>query len=92
MNATLKILAPAAVALFAFNAHAADRISTGGETYRGFAVAADKVDASNEVAANERVNTGGATYVGLKDQPRIFVNPERQPWLSERQLDNLYIG
>ena len=92
MNSIVKFLAPAAVALVAFNAQAADRISTGGEAYRGYEVAADKVDPSREVAATERVKTGGETYFGQTNQPMVFASPDRTPRLSERQLDNLYIG
>ncbi|MCL4746083.1 MAG: hypothetical protein KJZ83_11790 [Burkholderiaceae bacterium] len=91
MNTIAKFLAPAAVALLAFNAQAAETISTGGETYRGLAVAADKVDMSKEVASNERVRTGGATYFGLKNQPQIFVSPSMQQ-LNDRELDRLYLG
>ncbi len=91
MNTIAKFVAPAALALFAFGAHAADTVSTGGETYRGFAVAADEVDMSKEVAANEQVRTGGATYSGLKGQPKIFSSPSmQQP--SDRELDRLYLG
>lgn len=92
MKTMIKFLAPAAVALFALNAQAAGQISTGGETYRGFEVAGDKVDPSQEVAATERVSTGGATYFGQTNELKVFTNPDRKSWLSERQLDALYIG
>ena len=92
MKTMIKFLAPAAVALFAFNAQAADQISTGGEAYRGYEVAGDKVDASQEVAATERVNTGGATYFGQTNELKVIANPDRKSWLSERQLEVLYIG
>ncbi len=91
MNTLTKILAPAAVALFAFNAQAAE-ISTGGETYKGQEVIAAASSMSSEVARDERVNTGGETYSGVVNPKHFFSSPTRNAGFDQRSLERLYLG
>ncbi len=92
MNTLTKILAPAAVALFAFNAQAADFVSTGGETYKGQEMIATMSSKSSEVALDEHVNTGGEAYVGVANQQHFFVSPSMNAGFDQRSLERLYLG
>lgn len=90
MNAITKVLAPAALALFALGAQAAT-ISTGGETYSGQAIP-EAASHSSVVAMPTGVNTGGETYTGTTDAPSAFASPTQNADSSDRDLDRLYLG
>ncbi len=90
MNTLTKFLAPAALALFAFNAQAAVAVDTGGESYKGNVVA-EAPSQPSAVASGERVNTGGESYVGVANR----IAPSNEPasaGMRNVQLERLYLG
>jgi hypothetical protein len=90
MNVITKVLAPAALALFALGAQAST-ISTGGETYGGQAIP-EAASPSSVVAMQTGVSTGGETYTGTTDAPQAFDGPTQNADSSDRGLDQLYLG
>ena len=90
MNAITKVLAPAALALFAFGAQAAT-ISTGGETYGSQAIP-EAASHSSVVAMPTSVNTGGETYMGITNASNSVAGPTQNAESSDRGLERLYLG
>ncbi|MCL4747225.1 MAG: hypothetical protein KJZ83_17670 [Burkholderiaceae bacterium] len=91
MNIVTRIVAPAALALFAFGANAAEMISTGGETYAGNPVVQSSAPARTEIAA-AGLSTGGETYVGTASNASASFTSPARAGLSDADLERLYIG
>ena len=89
MNAITKVLAPAALALFAIGAQASS--ITGGETYNGQAIT-EAASQSSVMSMSTGVDTGGETYSGFTNTSTIVGGSTQNAELSDRGLDHLYLG